>query len=560
MGELVLKDVSLNINGFQLVNKKSLAVEGLCCLSVSSTSGNLKEILLLFSLPHVSANNDIKIDGLAILNDRVMPASKIHYLLNRNMVFECNDTVENVLTTLNKLEAMNVIERLEMNFHKKRLCQLNCTESRIFEIAVNMVTNPFVMYIKKLLMADKDKIRILDALKEYSILTGCIILVETDYNPIFDSAVVIGHEKIVSLNREESKSFFASLRVRPYSLPRSSNGLCEEYPEIKIESSLVEKLEPFDYKGLYKENKTESLIDIKHKYIPIFEKILNPGIYRINFKQAVQIAYRKYEISFQRFDQKLSICKSMFPVIFAVLIARLFPILSDYSLIKYIPEFICKCIYTFFNTEELIYLPIYFFQTFVVKHFSICRILFLLNHFWRSEIQGSGYIFMFASIFFSIIYHYSFIFEEELQFLNYHMNVLFTPGTFIMSIFIYILMAHFSTFMVVGLVLNVKMVGISVLTVSFVNLFYCSFTGRRLRSSLLGVAISIFLHIIIADLTRTKLSFLKYLYMTILPCFSSYDSKENYVSSLVLSDKTGIYFYCYCIVAYVCCCYSLSSL
>ena len=564
MSELILKDVSLNINKVQVATKKNLIIKGICSVTVSSDACYLKDILLLFSMSHMYSSNDIKIEGSLILDEKILPVSKMHFLLNQNMIFDGNDTVMNILHSINPTEAASIINKLQIYFPKKRVCRLSCTESRIFKIAINLATKPKIIYIKRINMPIAMKNNCIEQLKEHAILHGSVVLIETDHSDLFDSAIIIKNEKIMCLDSSQAHLFFKSLELNTFSPTHSEKDSPLNFPEVQFDepfNEFINTLTPLDYKIFFKKYNTENLIDCKHKRVSLYNRILNPYIYKINFSEALKIGIKKYETSFQRFEQKISICKSIFPCIFCIFLIRFIQLFNDKTLIEYIPDLLSHIIYTWFNRNQLSILILYFFKTFVIKEFSLRNIFFLIKHFLRSEIPGTGYTLIFGSVFFSIIYHYSFIFEEELQILNYKMNILFTPGTFIMGIFIYIFLVHFTTFLLIGLVFNIKLMPVSVLSASFTNLFYCSFTGKRLRSSMLGILLAIFLHLAFADITQTRLSIMKYLYLLVFPCISTcnfYEGAINSISSIVYPSR--IYFYLYCLVAYIFCCNRLSYL
>ncbi|ELA41237.1 uncharacterized protein VICG_01726 [Vittaforma corneae ATCC 50505] len=181
MSELVFEDVSMEINKVAIANNLTFYATRLCCIFFSPDCGTFKELSLLFSKIHLHSANEIKVRGSVYFDGKVLPAAKFHHLLNQHVVCEGNDSVFDVLSLINREEAENMVRKLDIYFYNKRTDHLNVQESRIFEIAVNLIAKPPVMYLKVLGMSRKQKDKCLSILSEFVQQHESVVFVETDF-------------------------------------------------------------------------------------------------------------------------------------------------------------------------------------------------------------------------------------------------------------------------------------------------------------------------------------------------------------------------------------------
>lgn len=557
MSELYLEKVSFEINGIKIATDRNLVATGMCSLSISSDADILKEATLLFSKTHMYSSNEIQIDGNVRFDGELLPASKLHVLLNPYVIFSGRETVEDLLLSVNKKEASSLIKKLGISFSKKQIRRLSPEQSRIFEVAVNLASKPKVIYLKRIDMQEKIRIKCFDLLRDHLKANGGIVIIETEFTDQFDSAIVIRNDSILSFDKNNARKFFNSHKTSIFNF---SNAPPVNYPEISYENfNTSNEGHNYDYKKLYKRYGTENIIDIKQKSIRFWKRMTSFGIFRIKLQDAIRQGFRRYEIAYRRKEPKIGIIKSLAPCFYNILLLRLLQILNDNSLICEIPNLITYAISVYFGQIPLKFLVLFFFKNFVIQEFSLKRAMWLFHHFLRSEISNNALRILLACICFSIFYNYSSIFDEESQLINYSMNILTTPGTLVFSILTFIFFTHGLTFLAIGYIFNIKHTFITVISASFTNLFISSFTGKRLRVSIIGFFMTVFFLITLANMLNYDVLMMNYFYILLFPCVAIEPSLIEGLSELkLIAYSPSIYFYLYCAISYLVCCYSLS--
>jgi len=472
MSKLVFQDVSMRINGIDIVEHLSFTATGLCCVLVSPNCGDFRDTLLLFSKTYMHSGNEIKTEGLVFFDGRMLPASKFHYLLNQYIVFEGNESVIEGLRRVNKEEAEGIARSLEIHFGKKRTDHLSVQESRVFEVAVALATKPPVIYIRMSGMSGCQGRRSLELLRRHAARHECVVLIECDeFSGRFESALAVEETGVHSLEREEARRLFrwkqlAAVGVRAAELPRRA----QEVPRGG---------EPYDYAGLFRKYRTEKAVDLKHKKMTDWERLTTLDFYKVNLRQAVSLGYRKYEMTFQKYEKRMGVVKSLFPTFMLILALRLFGSLTRKDAIG------CALNALPLVSDALLAgspLP-------VIVAFCADSPARLFVHFFR-DFTPVELRLVFGSICFSIMYQSSSIFDEDYQALNYNINVLMTPGTYIASVFIFTVLTHISTFLIIGLLFSLPLVFLNLTSAFFINLIYFSFLGKRLKTTFIGFFIA----------------------------------------------------------------------
>lgn len=550
MHELSLEDVSLNINEVQIASKVSMRIQGVCALQISSEACVPREILLLFTKTHMYATNQIKVEGNAYFDGKVLPACKMHHLLNHGIIFEGSYSVRDVLVMLNRSEAEHLIEELGMTFLHKRVDHLSIQESSIFEIAVNLATKARIIFIRSFGVSSRTRKTCLKTLKKYASSREVVFLVETEYSEIFDSAVCISRNGIVSLDKSDCEIFFRRQQLSVFNI----EPVCGEKA---VFQKIVTRCEgAYDYKRLFKDYKTENLVDLKHRNVSFFGRLLTYDFYRINPMHAFRTGFRKYEITFQRPDHRASLAKSIGPCILFILCTRAFQEIRKSDWVGHLPNLLAYLLILFSNPKRgFAPFVLYFIKNLYIQECTTARILSMSRNVFRGEYSVLECRFISVPVSLCVFYQYSSIFEEDFQVLNYYMNIMMTPGTYIMSIFVYMLFAHMITFCILGYLFNVNHMVINVLCSFFTNLVYCPFLGTRLRSSIIAFHLATLMAGMLQDTKKSSLGYLFKLLRAIFPSTMLVD----------LCKDTGISFQalyrliCYCVVSYVICCCKISS-
>lgn len=553
MYELGLQDVSMEINKTTIASKLSFCVKGLCSVLISPNCGDFKEVLLLFSKTHLYSENDVKIEGAIYFEGKMIPAAKFHHLLNQHVIFEGNDIVFGILWLINKEEAESIIKNLDIQFSNKRTDHLSIQESSIFEFAVNIAAKPPVMYLKTLGMTQRQRNKCLLVLRECIKKCNSVALVETEFSEIFDSAIIMQNNKMLSLNKQEAMKFFKTSKLAIFDLPSKAI-------ETLVETENFKKTEElYDYKKLFEKYKTQNLVDLKHKTLSVWNRLTTFDFYKLNLSQSILLGYRKYEMAFQKYERRYGVIKSLAPSFLIILLLRIFDELTDISNAQHIPGLISAMVCAFFDKNQIPSLIFFFMRVFVLKDLSMMRISFLLKKFFRENFSKLGQRLIFASVCFSITYHYSSSLEEDSQALNYTLNVLLTPGTYIASIFIFTFLAHITIFCFLGWIFNIKYMAFNLICVFFTNLICFGFLGKRLRTTFMGFLIAISLFTAIWNL-RNPYSFL--MHSLIYLMFPSLLYAEGLADGSPASPIPFPFYLCYLVfysaTIYIITCYRLS--
>lgn len=550
MHELSLEDVSLNINDIQIARKVSMRIRGVCALQMSSESCVPREILLLFTKTHMCATNHIKVEGNAYFDRKILPASKIHYLLNQVIIFEGSHSVRDVLTMLNKREAGHIMEELGMTFLHKRVDHLSIQESRMFEIAVNLATEAKIVFIRNFEVSSRVRRTCLQVLKRYASSKEMVFLIETEYSEVFDSAVCISRSGIVSLDKSDCEIFFRRQQLSVFNI----EPVYED--RVAFQKIPIKCLGEYNYKKLFEKYKTENLVDLKHRNLSFLSRLFTYDFYRINLRHAFHIGFKKYETTFHRPDLRANLVKSISACILFILFTRVsqevrksdwtghFSNLSAYLLM-------------FFTDPRREYGPLvlYFAKNIYIQECTSSRILSMARNIFRGKYSALESRFISVPVSLCIFYQYSSTFEEDFQALSYYMNIVLTPGTYFMSIFIYMFFTHMITFSILGYIFNVNYMAINVLCSFFTNLVYSPFIGTRLRSSTIAFHLAILMTGLLQD---TEKSSLGHLFKQLHSVFPSTMLADIYKDS-DMSFRTLYRLISYCVVSYVICCCKISA-
>lgn len=548
MHSLVLEDVSLNINDIQIASKIEMRIQGLCALQMSSVACVPADFLLLFTKTHMYATNQINVEGSAYFDGKVLPACKIHYLLNQGIIFEAGYSVMNVLVMLNSQEADHIMDELGVTFPHKRVDHLSIQESKIFEIAVSLATEARIVFIRNFEVSSAVRETCLKALKKYASTREVVFLIETEYSRIFDSAVCISNT-IVSLDRTDCEVFFRRLQLSAFNI----QPMHERSTPNKI---AIRATEAYNYRRLFMNYRTENLVDLKQKNISLLVRLFTYDFYRINMVHAFHVGFRRYEITLQKLEHRVSLARSIGPCILSILLARVLQEIRRGCWRDHLPIFLVYLL-VFLTDPRREYAPLvlHFVKDMYVQECTAARVLSMIRNTFRGGYSALECRLISMPVSLCIFYQYSSILEEDFQALNYYMNIILTPGTYIMSIFVYMFFAHMITFSMLGCIFNINHMIVNVLCSFFTNLIYSPLLGARLRSSI----IAFHLAILMADLHQsTKGDSLIYLFKLLGPVFPPTILIDLY-RDIGVPLKSLHYLVFYCIMSYVICCCKISS-
>lgn len=559
MHEFILENLFLTINETQIAENISMRIKGLCCLQIHLHAESLQDVLLIFSKTHMYAANETIMRGNAYFDGKLLPISKIHYLLNHSMIFEGTDIVKDVLVSINSQETDQLIDRLEIRFSDKRIQHLNVEESKIFELAVNLASHARIVFIKSFEISSRLRTKCLNFCKEYSKNKEVVFLIETEYCSLFDSTIVIEENNVLSLDKSDSDIYFQRRSFSVFDIAEdsySNNSIRLNNYRPEPQKILVNQTGIYGYKNIFKRYNTENLIEYKHSYLPFFERLFFLEIYKINISQAFNIGFKRYEQMFKRPENRKMLARSIGPYIFLILITRILQevvqcnysvLLNDLGTLA-VPFLVSP-------TRSRALLPsLYIFTYLFIQELSLRRLVNIIYNIFRGPYSVLEYKLMSAAICLSIFYQYSSIFEEDSQFLNYYMNITMTPGTYITSIITYIFFTHIITFFFLGMLFNNSFMIANLIYCTFTNLIYAFFIGKRMRSFVIGFYLSTFLVIPLFDDNS-------YFFKLALGFFHLAFPFSNFIDQTHLSNYSNIrealYLIIYCTLCYIMFCYKI---
>lgn len=558
MHEFVVEGLSLTVNEIPVTENKNMRIQGLCSLQIQSDMGNLKDTLLIFSKTHMYASNKINIKGTAYFDRKRLPGNKIHYLLNHAMIFESTDIVKDVLIMLNKEEVDQLIDKLEIKFYNKRIDHLNIQESKIFEIAVNLAFRARIVYIKNFEMPSRLKTKYLNVLKEYSIIREVVFLVECEYSDIFDSALIIEEDRIVSLDKSECEAYFRRQRFSVFSIQGSE--LRTSRRELRTEEIQPAKISVknegvYDFAPIFESYKTQNLVMLKHKDLSFWDRLFLLDIYKVNLTQAFLTGFKRYETVFKRQEHRNKLLRSIGPHIFLILSIRVFQELIKCDWKEALPEFLGWALPLLLCSRNNLVLPLLIgLRYFYLQELSIRRVADIVFNIFRGGYSIYEHKLMSASVCLCIFYQYSSIFEEDSQTLNYYMNIIITPGTYIMSILVYIFFTHIITLSLIGFMFNNVFMLVSLIYCTFTNLIYAFLMGKRFRACIIGYYLGTFF---IEPYPAIETPWFRYLFYTYQYIFHFSTFIDNVYKDSFASKMQLIHLLVYCSICYIMFCYKI---
>lgn len=499
MHELILEDISYWINDVQIADKINLRMQGLCSIQYSTQYRILNEISHTFSKTHMYSPNKIVLTGAAYFNGFYLPCEKFNYLLNHHMIYENNSIVQDILNLINSREANEIARSFEVNFLTKRIGELSIVEIKVLEVIVSVASHTRLIYLPDFSVFSTLKSKILKYLKQYTREREAIVLIETEYEQIFDSAICFTNEKFICLDKKECEAYYRDQALSIFDIPRPM-GMenSEDLLARKINDSefKFKKLGVYDYKKIFEKYATENLVDFKHKNISFFTRIFYPCIYRVQIQQALHMGYVRFMTIHNNLETRTScILKTIGPFISIILFLKISQEFYKCDHFDLLMDFLCHgpdLYRSFIKVARYLSVPAntvltYLFVFFLKKYWNIFYNIF------QGGFNTKEYNLILMAIFFSIFYQYSSIFEEESQLLNYTINITITPGTYILSILVYIFLAHMLTFIAVCHLFNTKSMFIYLIYCTFTNFIFALFIGKRLRVYIIAFYLAMFL-------------------------------------------------------------------
>lgn len=633
------KNVTFHIDGIMVTKNINFKLTGLCNLVSEASERGMTFFKVLFKHRLTRLEEGFLINGEIFVDQQYIPVDKFFLLLTKYRLFDGNENVREALTMVDADRVDRVIKDFEINFEGSKLSTLNIEEARIFEILLNMVEMPPLVFLHSIELRQKVKKKYLATIERYINESGSICLVSSAFEPEFGSTVISRGDIIFSLNKDafakyridkflerievftnnngdyefgstesvdddDYKEVFPSTRdimeITDQDLGNNtllSTGLNNEentgvnyqgktdretdlgiftksntkanFTKLNTKTNCIstkddliklgtdkavddkKSVHPYDYKKHLKKYKCDKLFELKGKCSLRFtSQLFNLDIYKVNLKQARALAFRKYYLMVSKYNERTNIYKNIGPFIVFILCLRIYQQIDQEMIWGNIPLLFCLLLFLYleFYKFKVLVAVIVFFK-YVLKDISIQRIFSLVHDIFRHVYTHNELKITTGFLHLCIFYSNSTIFVEDRPFLDYYTNILMTPGTYVISVFMYLIFTQFIAFVIIGLMFNIDCILITTINALVVNMLIACATTKRLRETFISIFITLYVF-----LPKVIFSYIHGLCKNILfHVFSVIFTVEMHYASIGLLYKLGCVLPFYLIVYVVCC-------
>lgn len=600
--KILFEDLAVQLDGQQIASGINFQIWGICNLLVASPDSELRHVLMLFEKNYTEEHHHVTFSGRVSVDGKSIPVDRFFLLLNQHRLFDCNETVMDALCLIDEKRAKQVMDELEVDIGGSFLDRLNIEESRIFELVLSIVSMPPFIFLNSIELHKKTRRHCLNLLRKYTDAANTACLILADHDSFFDGTVVIQKRNIISLDRKAGDKYRvdaflgqfsaddadertddessapsaeeaapapgdpAARNKAPAVIPRNSAGPAGDFPGASEETvkgarrpwkdrAAEKNAGEYDYRTLYKKYKCENLLDLHFHSPPQRPTPLTYDIYRINISQAFRLAFRKYFLMIERYQHRLNIYKNIGPFMVTVFLVRFFQAISFAAISESLPVLAYYFLALLTGIERARYPALVFvLYAFMLEHFTLAQLLSGIYNLFRHGYSYREFCFISAFLYLCIFYSNSAMFDEDYPFIAFYVNIVMTPGTYVLSAFIYLFCTQLIAFYAVGKIFNINCIFITLLNAIAMNLLFAACHGRRLREGFIGHFLSVYLFVPLGKFTNHH----DYTYKVITCCvFPSIICKRFYFS-------TSRYFpwlfavILYYIVIYLFVCYSIS--
>lgn len=477
------------------------------------------------------------VDGEVYFEGKKIQKNDFPTQMSRYKLFNRVESVREALYMIRPERAEMVLSDFRIEFGHSKLCDLTIGERRIFEILVEMVEMPRLVFIRSVELENKMRKKYLRLIRRYVEKANSVCLVQTEHGDRFDRTLVAEEGKIFSLSREmcqkyQMEEFFRQIdsctinsedKVKNKDIGDSDEKCKVEYKDVEISemSPINEKCKgkasnrKLPGKKIDSGQNTQTLEKPSQLFFP--RQLFNTSIYRAQLRQSQTLAFRKYNLMIRKYSDKINIYKNIGLFVILMLCIRAYQETNRELIRENIPSILCFfCSFLLYFYDFKIFIAIIFFLKYIFQELSWNRIFSLTFNFFRNSYTLLELKIVTSFVYFCIFFAGSTIMVEDRVFLRYYTPFLITPGTYIVSVFLYLFVTQFIVFISLGFIFNISSIFITTLNAVIANIAIACATTKRLRETL--ISLFIVLYFLIPIITASPLyANQKYIFFYLFP-------------------------------------------
>lgn len=559
MSVITFKDLAFIVDGDIIADNINFKIYGITNLFFENPESDLRFVTNIFQ----QRIRGYTISGQIFIDNKIIPVDNFFFILNQYKLFDQNETVRDVLFFINPKRAKKVLTDFCIDFEYTSIGWLSIEESRIFEIMLSLVAMPKFIYLDNVDIRRTYRERYLGLLKKYVLKSNSVCLVNADFDRYYDGSVVIQQNNIISMDRKQSLEYDMHRRARIFDWINNTNNsdniqdtnysnFCmDNY--MKISSTDLDSPDKqYKYRKPFAKFCCENLLTDKSRTIIDFDKNINTDIFRVNILQAISLAKRKYYLMIRKYNNTQNIYKHVWPFIASVLVINILrkTVLKElHSLFmnnigRVLPFFMGFFDYKNYAASMQMYLLVQLIKRGI---FWILRTFIYPNHSFHSLKLIT------AALQFFMSYGNASIFFEDHPFIAHYVNITISPGTYVISVLIYLFIANAPTFLILGYIFNINCMLIIFINSLFINTVIACTMTKRLREITI-VLFSLIYATILHRLIKSGGPLLRLLSHSIYPFYTMELLKSCSVNSIVPIIGMLLTY----ILSYIFCCYKIS--
>lgn len=492
MPAISLVGLSFYSGGSLVAGNISFEILGICSLIVAADDPAARCVCDFLARRDTS----LEARGVVLVDGASMQASRLSLLLNQHRLFDSCEVVSDVLCTIDRGRASAVLEKFSDAFSSSPIGSLSIEESRIFEILLAIVAKPPLIFLSSIELHRETRKRCLGLLREHA--ADCAVLILSEYSAFFDGSVVIGSNQVLSLNRRESENFQVEMFLRRFDARNSEDGGTEDARDTGIacecSGAAPDGGRKYDFRGLYRRYKCENLVEIRGKTFSSFSRLFIFDIYRVHLRQSLQIAFRKYSLMIKQYHEKSGIYKNICPFFIFLFLLR---VSHEIDLTEVIDDALNIAYLLFFSVVDvprfrLVTFACLFFK-YTIRDLFCTRVFHIVHNVLRRSYGYTEFQLISSFLYLSTFSSNASIFEEDYPYIAFYTNITMTPGTYVVSVIIYMVITHVVIFYIIGVLLNIEYIFATLLNAVAMSLFFMCFRTKRLREAMIGIFVTIYL-------------------------------------------------------------------
>lgn len=221
MPTVAFEGLAFSVNGVKITAEMCFKVRGIYSLVIAQDDFTANCIRFYFTQRYT---HGLSVEGRIIVDGAAVPTDRLHLLTNQFRLFNCYESVYDVLHFVDDARASLVLGHFGASFYNTPIGVLSIEESRIFEVLLSIVAN----FLGSLEISSGTRGLCLRLLRDHA--ADSAVLVLSDYDDAFDGTILIIDEAVHRLNRRDSRrlrteDFFSKLQLHGPRYPgRASSG------------------------------------------------------------------------------------------------------------------------------------------------------------------------------------------------------------------------------------------------------------------------------------------------------------------------------------------------